>query len=65
MNSSPDIEPRVPMLKLSMKRTVLASNGTVVPPDVIRTNLVLFYSDKLELFEIRDGAGKESWYAYF
>lgn len=53
MNSSPDIEPRVPMLKLSMKRTVLASKGTVVPPEVIRTNLVLFYNNKLELFEIR------------
>lgn len=29
-----DIAPRVPALKLSIKRTQLRSSGTVVPPEV-------------------------------
>ena len=33
-NSSADRAPRVPPLKLSMKRTQFLSNGTVVPPEV-------------------------------
>lgn len=34
---SADVAPRVPALKLSMKRTVCFSSGTVVPPEVTRT----------------------------
>ena len=35
---SHDAAPRVPVLKLSMNRTVFCSKGTVVPPEVINTN---------------------------
>jgi hypothetical protein len=37
MNLSVDHAPRVPALKLSMKRTHRRSSGTVVPPDVTTT----------------------------
>jgi hypothetical protein len=36
---SADADPLVPAEKLSKKRTVFASKGTVVPPDVINTIL--------------------------
>ncbi|KAH9437019.1 hypothetical protein MCOR02_000680 [Pyricularia oryzae] len=34
---SAEVAPRVPALKLSMKRTVWRSRGTVVPPEVTST----------------------------
>lgn len=36
-NSSAESAPRVPPLKLSMKRTQCLSSGTVVPPEVTQT----------------------------
>lgn len=43
MKYSADAEPRVPMLKLSMNRTVFSSRGTVVPPEVTKTILLLCF----------------------
>jgi hypothetical protein len=42
MKCSAEAEPLVPWLKLSINRTVFSSSGTVVPPDVMKTNLLLF-----------------------
>lgn len=39
-NSSVEMAPRVPWLKLSTNLTQFLSNGTVVPPDVTTATLV-------------------------
>ena len=41
---STELAPRFPLLKLSMKRTVLDSRGTVVPPDYLEESEILAQS---------------------
>ena len=45
---SAEAAPRVPMLKLSMKRTAFSSNGTRVPPDY-KTELIFQFTHFLDI----------------